>query len=399
LRIYNKKIIFATYLTPKMNYILFDGDRRDALLPFTLTRPIAEIRVGILTIRQKWEHYLKKSISTITEDYLSEKFPKTETQQNILINSNFLPNETLVRQILNLTENQIITQNNRIIAFYTENTQEKHNFDLYNSIEFSHKCLTIDNTWDIFKKNAEAIQADFEMLTQGRKSQPIPTSVNAIAPENIFIEKGAKLEFVTLNASTGVIYVGKNSEIMENSVIRGPFVLGEGAQIKMGTKIYGATTIGNHSRVGGEISNSVMMEYSNKAHDGFLGNSVIGQWCNLGAGTNNSNLKNNYQKIKLWSYSTKKFEKTELQFCGLMMGDHSKCAINTMFNTGTVVGVSANVFGDGFPSKFIDSFIWGKTNDYQIDKAIETARIVMNRRNKKFTEEDEKIFKYILENR
>jgi len=382
-----------------MNYILFDGDRRDALLPFTLTRAVAEIRVGILTIRQKWEHHLKSSVSTITEDYLSEKFPKTETEQNVLINSSFLPNEALVEQILNLTENQAIIQNNRIIAFYTQNTKKKYNFDLYKQREFEHKCLTIDNPWDIFQKNTEAIQTDFKLLTYGRKSQSIPKSVNVIAPENIFIEEGAKLAFVTLNASTGVIYIGKNSEIMENSVIRGPLALGEGAQIKMGAKIYGATTIGNHSKVAGEISNSVVMGYSNKAHNGFLGNSVIGQWCNIGAGTNNSNLKNNYQEIKLWNYSTKNFEKTGLQFCGLMMGDHSKCAINTMFNTGTVVGVSANVFGDGFPSKFIDSFTWGRTNNYQIDRAIETAKIVMNRRKKKLSKEDEKILRYIFENR
>jgi len=385
-----------------MNYILFDGDRRDALLPFTLMRPVAEIRVGILTIRQKWEHYLKNAISTITEDYLSEKFAKIETEQNILINSSFLPNEALMQQILNLSENQVITQNNRIIAFYTQNIKKKYNFGSYKAIEFPHKCLTIDNTWDIFQKNADAIQTDFKLLTHGRKSQSIPKSVNAIAVENIFIEKGAKLEFVTLNASTGVIYIGRNSEIMENSVIRGPFALGEGAQIKMGTKIYGATTVGNHSKIGGEISNSVLMEYSNKAHDGFLGNSVIGQWCNIGAGTSNSNLKNNYQEIKLWNYSTKNFEKTGLQFCGLMMGDHSKCAINTMFNTGTVVGASANIFGNDFPSKFIPSFTWGGTSklvDYQIDKALETAKIVMNRRNKKFSKEDEKIFRHVFENR
>jgi len=385
-----------------MNYILFDGDRRNALLPFTLTRPVAEIRVGILTIRQKWEYCLKSSISTITEDYLAGKFSKVETQQNILINSSFLPNEALIEQILNITENQVITQNNRIVAFYTENITHTHKFDLYKSIEFPYKCLTIDNIWDIFQKNADAIQTDFELLTRGRKSQPIPKSINVITPENIFIEEGAKMEYVTINASTGVVYIGKNSEIMENSVIRGPFALGEQAQIKMGTKIYGATTIGDQSRIGGEVSNSVIMGYSNKAHNGFLGNSVIGQWCNLGAGTNNSNLKNNYQEVKLWNYSTKNFEKTGLQFCGLMMGDHSKCAINTKFNTGTVVGVSANIFGNDFPSKFIPSFSWcgaSKIMDYQIDKAIETARMVVNRRNKKLTEEDEKIFRYIFENR
>ncbi len=383
-----------------MNYILFDGNRRNALLPFTYTKPVADLRIGILTIREKWESYLGNTTTTITEDYLSEKFPMVEAEENILINSSFLPNQKLVELVLNLKENQAIIKNDEIIAFYTKDTQEEVDFDSYELIDFEYECLTVENTWDIFSKNDKAIREDFELLTQDRKSQPIPKSVNVIAPENIFIEEGAKLEFVTLNASNGVIYIGKNSEIMEGSVIRGPFALGEGAQVKLASKIYGATTVGPHCRVGGEVNNSVLMGYSNKGHDGFLGNSVLGEWCNIGADSNNSNLKNNYEEVKLWSYETEKFEKTGLQFCGLMMGDHSKCGINTMFNTGTVVGVSANIFGSGFPRNFIPSFAWGGASgftNYLTSKALQTAKIVMDRRHIELTEEDVKIMEHIFE--
>lgn len=383
-----------------MNYILFDGNRRNALLPFTYTRPVADIRIGILTIREKWEYYLGNTTTTITEDYLSDKYPMVEAEENILINSSYLPNEELVELISNLEENQAIVKGDDIIAFFTKDTQEEVDFDSYELIEFEYDCLTVENTWDIFQKNDKAIKDDFEILTRDRRSQPIPKSVNVIAPENIFIEEGAKLEFVTLNASTGVIYIGKNAEIMEGSVIRGPFALGEEAQVKLATKIYGATTVGPHCRVGGEVNNSVMMGYSNKGHDGFLGNSVLGEWCNIGADSNNSNLKNNYEEVKLWSYETEKFEKTGLQFCGLMMGDHSKCGINTMFNTGTVVGVSANIFGSGFPRNFIPSFSWGGASgftNYLPSKAIQTARIVMSRRHVELSEQDIKILEHIFE--
>jgi len=383
-----------------MNYVLFDGNRRNALLPFTYTRPVADIRIGILTIREKWEFFLKTHTSTITENYLAEKFPHVQSKDNILINSSFLPNEGLVKQILNLKENQVIVKDNKTIAFRTKNAQKDIDFSLYEQVEFTHKCLTIENTWDIFTKNNKAIESDFNLITKGKTSQPIPKSVNAIARENIFIEEGAKLEFVTLNASTGVIYIGKNSEIMENSAIRGPFALGENAQIKMGTKIYGATTVGKNCKVGGEVSNSVFMGNSNKGHDGFLGNSILGEWCNIGAGTNSSNLKNNYQKVKLWNYSIESFEKTELQFCGLIMGDHSKCGINTMFNTATSVGVSANIFGSDFPSSFIPSFTWNgtsETNEYLLEKAIQTVQIAMSRRGESLSEQDIKILKHIFE--
>ena len=383
-----------------MNYILFDGTVRNALLPFTFTRPVADIRVGILTIREKWEKYLGYTTTTLTEEYLMEKYPMVEMEENIMINASFLPNEVLVEMVQGLEENQAIICGDDVIAFYTKDTQEEVDFDTYEVIEYTEDCLRIENPWDIFQKNDTALREDFELLTEDRKSQPIPASVSAIAPENIFIEEGAKLEYVILNASTGPIYIGKNAEIMEGSVIRGPFALCEEAQVKMGAKIYGATTVGPHSRIGGEVSNSVLFAYSNKGHDGFLGNSVLGEWCNLGADTNNSNLKNNYEEVKLWSYEKERFVKTGLQFCGLMMGDHSKCGINTMFNTGTVVGVSANIFGSGFPRNFIPSFSWGGAQGmttYMTNKAFETARIVMSRRKVEFTEQDAAILEHVFE--
>ena len=383
-----------------MNYILFDGTVRNALLPFTFTRPVADIRVGILTIREKWEKYLGYTTTTLTEEYLMEKFPMVEMEANIMINASFFPNEIVVEMIRNLEPKQAIIAGEEIIAFYSNETQEEVDFDDYELIDYEEEILRIENTWDIFSKNDEAIREDFQLLTEDRHSQPIPKSVNVIAPENIFIEEGAKLEFVTLNASTGPIYIGKNAEIMEGSVIRGPFALCEYAQVKMSAKIYGATTVGPHSKVGGEVNNSVLFGYSNKGHDGFLGNSVLGEWCNIGADTNTSNLKNNYEEVRLWSYETESFARTGLQFCGLMMGDHSKCGIDTMFNTGTVVGVSANIFGSGFPRNFVPSFSWGGASGfttYLTKKAFEVAKVVMQRRQVAFSEQDAKILEHVFE--
>lgn len=383
-----------------MNYILFDGPSRKALLPFTFTRPVAEIRIGILTIREKWEKYLGVTTTTLTEDYLSGKFPMVEMEENVMINASFLPNDVLAELIRNLEPNQAILKGDTVVAFYTQSTQEEVDFDHYEIIDYADDCLTVEHPWDIFAKNDAALREDFDLVTEGRKSQPIPASVNVISAENIFIEEGAKLEFVTLNASTGPIYIGRNSEIMEGSVIRGPFALCESAQVKLATKVYGATTVGPECRIGGEVNNSVLFGYSNKGHDGFLGNSVLGEWCNIGADSNNSNLKNNYEPVKLWNYETGGFEKTGLQFCGLMMGDHSKCGINTMFNTGTVVGVSANIFGSGFPRNFVPSFSWGGASGfttYMTKKAFETARIVMSRRHVEFTDEDAKILEHVFE--
>jgi UDP-N-acetylglucosamine diphosphorylase/glucosamine-1-phosphate N-acetyltransferase len=383
-----------------MNYILFDGPSRTALLPFTFTRPVADILIGILTIRQKWELYLGSTTTTLTEEYLSEKYPMVEMEQNVMINASFLPNQTLVEMIQNLESNQAIFKGDEVIAFYTNDEQEQVDFDTYEIIDYSEDSLTVQNTWDIFAKNDAALRADFKLVTQDRKSQPIPKSVNVIAPENIFIEEGAKLEFVTLNASTGPIYIGKDAEIMEGSVIRGPFALCEGAGVKLATKVYGATTVGPYSKIGGEVNNSVLFAYSNKGHDGFLGNSVLGEWCNIGADSNNSNLKNNYEEVKLWSYETEGFAKTGLQFCGLIMGDHSKCGINTMFNTGTVIGVSANIFGSGFPRNFVPSFSWGGAagfTTYTTSKAFATAKLVMSRRNVEFDDQEQTILEHVFE--
>lgn len=383
-----------------MNYILFDGPARNALLPFTFTRPVADILIGIMTIRQKWEMYLGSTTTTITEDYLSQKFPMVEMEENVMINASFLPNTILAEMVSNLQTNQAIFKGDEVIAFYTSEDQDEVDFDTYEIFEYTEDCLKVQHTWDIFSNNDAAIREDFALLTEGRKSQPIPKSVNTIAKENIFIEEGATLEFVTLNASTGPIYIGKNSLIMEGSLIRGPFALCEEAVVKMAAKIYGATTVGPYSKIGGEVNNSVLFAYSNKGHDGFLGNAVLGEWCNIGADSNNSNLKNNYEEVKLWSYETEGFAKTGLQFCGLMMGDHSKCGINTMFNTGTVVGVSANIFGSGFPRNFVPSFSWGGAagfTTYLTKKAFETARLVMSRRNIDFDETEAKILEHVFE--
>ncbi|MBE0393108.1 UDP-N-acetylglucosamine diphosphorylase/glucosamine-1-phosphate N-acetyltransferase [Flavobacterium sp. 7E] len=383
-----------------MNYILFDGPSRNALLPFTFTKPVADILIGIVTIRQKWEMHLGSTTTTLTEEYLSDKYPMVELEQNVMINASFLPTTELVDLITDLQERQAIFKGEEVVAFFSNDEQEQVDFDDYEIIEFEGEVITINHPSDIFSKNSDAIHQDFEFLTADRVSQPIPESVNVISPENIFIEAGAKLEFVTLNASTGPIYIGNDAEIMEGSVIRGPFALCDHAVVKLATKIYGATTVGPHSRVGGEVNNSVISAFSNKGHDGFLGNSVLGEWCNIGADSNNSNLKNNYEEVKLWSYETEGFAKTGLQFCGLMMGDHSKCGINTMFNTGTVVGVSANIFGSGFPRNFVPSFSWGGASGfstYITKKAFQTAKIVMSRRNVDFDEQEAAILEHVFE--
>ena len=383
-----------------MNYILFDGSARSQLLPFTYTRPVADLRVGILTIREKWEKMLEYTTSSVTEDYLVDKFPMVEFNDNIFINASIIPSENIVKMIKSLTENNAIFLDNEPLAFFAKKDQEV-NFDTYNLTDYSFKdIIKIENTWDIFKLNGEAIDRDFQLLTSGRDSQPIPDSVVVFNEQQIFIEEGAVLPLCSLNATEGPIYIGKDSEIMEGALIRGPFALCNNATVKMGAKIYGPTTIGPHSKIGGEINNCVIFGYSNKGHDGFLGNSVLGEWCNLGADTNNSNLKNNYAEVRLWDYETERFAKTGLQFCGLMMGDHSKCGINTMFNTGTVIGVSANVFGSGFPRNFIPSYSWGGYSGmmtYKTNKAFEVAKVVMERRNESFTAVDRQILEHIFE--
>jgi UDP-N-acetylglucosamine diphosphorylase/glucosamine-1-phosphate N-acetyltransferase len=383
-----------------MNYILFDSDVRKSLLPFTYTRPVADIRIGVLTIREKWEKFLGFTTTSITEEYLENKYPMVELDKNILINASFLPTKNLVKQVSNLSNNQAIFKDDQVIAFFTSDTQEHVDFNSYEQLEFKEEVLQIKNTWDIFSLNDKAIKADFDLLTEGRTSQPIPNGVHTIQEENIFIEKGAIISYSSLNASKGPIYIGKDSEIMEGSLVRGPFALGENSILKMGTKVYGATSVGPFCKVGGEVNNSVLFGYSSKGHEGFLGNSVLGEWCNIGADSNTSNLKNNYAEVKLWNYQEERFTNTGLQFCGLMMGDHSKCGINTMFNTGTVIGVSANVFGSGFPRNFVSSFSWGGAagfTTYQIKKVFEVAKVVMKRRGIELTETDKKILLHVFD--
>lgn len=383
-----------------MNYILFDGAARKKLLPFTYTRPVAEIRIGILTIREKWETFLNSKTSTQTEAYLATKWPKNIESHNIFINAHYLPTQNLVKIVMGLKENEALFYEDEPIAyFYKEG--DVIDFENFAITQYSYTDLIkIENTWDIFSKNDLAIVADFILITKNRTSQPIPETSVAFNAQNIFIEEGAVLPLCSLNANEGPIYIGKNAEIMEGAMIRGPFALCEGATVKMAAKIYTGTTIGPFCKVGGEVSNSVLFGYSNKGHDGFLGNSILGEWCNLGADTNTSNLKNNYEPVRLWNYETENFAKTGLQFCGLMMGDHSKCGINTMFNTGTVVGVSANIFGSGFPRNFIPSFSWGGASGvttYITNKAFETAKIVMARRKIEFTSEDEQILNHVFQ--
>ncbi|MBL7473126.1 GlmU family protein [Robertkochia sediminum] len=383
-----------------MNYILFDGPVRNSLLPFTFTRPVADIRVGVRTIREKWEAYLGSTTTTVTEDYLTDLFPMVEMDANVLINASFLPDEELVALIKALGPGEAVFADDEVIAFYTTGDQEEVDLESYKVLEYSGSALRIEHTWDIFSKNGEAIKDDYEWLTRDRKSAPLSDTNTVIAPENIFIEEGTKVECAILNASTGPIYIGKDAEVMEGSMIRGPFALGENSTVKMGAKIYGPTSTGPYCKIGGELNNVVLFGYSNKGHDGFLGNSVLGEWCNIGADSNNSNLKNNYAPVRLWDYESRRFAHTGLQFCGLMMGDHSKCGINTMFNTGTVIGVSANIFGSGFPRNFIPSFSWGGAagfTTFKPEKAFEAAEAMMQRRGLSLSEEEKTMLSEVFE--
>lgn len=381
--------------------LVFFEENRNAFLPLVFTKPLAKIRIGILTIEEKWKTYFNKKNTTIfyiTADYLSNKFKKiNQNNEAIYINAQFLPTPELVAFITNeLNTNEALVVNQTlVVAKCNSATFLAQNFETIIDIT-DFKLIELTNCTDIFTKNHQAIEQDFELLTANRTSAKVSSS-NTIIGSTIFIEKGAKVEAAVLNSAEGPIYIAKDAEIMEGCLIRGPFALCEHATLKMGTKIYGGTTIGPHSKVGGEVSNSIVQGFSNKGHDGFLGNSVIGEWCNLGADTNNSNLKNNYGEVKLWSYETQKLEPTGLQFCGLIMGDHSKCGINTMFNTGTVVGVFATIFGGGFQPKFIPSFSWGENATFQLNKAFEVAEKVMERRNIPLLEEDKAILTAIFE--
>ncbi len=391
---------FYTYQTTAMNYILSDGPQRTSLLPFTFTRPVAEIRIGILTIKEKWEKYLDTSVSYLTEKYLSEKYPMVDVEDNIIIIASFLPSQQLLKAIQDLKQGEAIFLEEKAVAYRTKNAKEEFDSSMYTVVNYTEDIFSVDFTWDIFSKNGEALQADFDLITKGRKSAPISDTNRLIAPENIFLEEGAKVEHSILNASKGPIYIGRNAEIWEGCLVRGALALCENAVVKMGAKMYGPTTIGPYGKVCGEVNNSVIFGYSSKGHDGYLGNAVLGEWCNIGADSNNSNLKNNYAKVRLWNYATEKFDHTGLQFCGLMMGDHSKTAINTMLNTGTVIGVNSNIYVPGFPRNFVPSFSWGGASGfttYMPKKAFEAAEVMMARRGVAFDEKEARILEHVFE--
>lgn len=386
-----------------MAIILFDDKAHLTLLPLTYTRPVANLRIGILTIAEKWGKYLRSDFSYHTQDYLSIKFPIKIEADNVLINGSVCPDADLLEAIDKLKTGEALRQSGKLIAVKLNESDAKSfdtnkNFD--REVEYTGSPEVITYPEDIFRKNAVELAKDFKLLTQGRTSSNI-SSTNVIIGNDFFAEEGATAECSTFNTTNGPIYLAANTDVWEGCHIRGGFALCNHSQVKMGAKIYGATTVGPFSRVGGEINNAVIWGYSSKGHEGFLGNSVLGEWCNIGADTNNSNLKNNYAEVKLWDYTTQRFRKTGLQFCGLIMADHAKCAINTMFNTGTVVGIGANIFGAGFPRNYVPDFSWGGAQGfetYSLKKMFETTEKVFERRdNRTFDETEQNILKTIFE--
>ena len=391
-----------------LNIILFDSDARNHLLPLTATRPMGELRLGILTLREKWERRLNASVSYITQEYLQEKYPIRIEDENLIVNGSILPTDALCERIEQIGMNEALLHNGELLAarldeaqfeslIEDEEVRELQGAELDNNIAITQ----VRRLWELTQMNDQAIASDFALLTRGRQSHPVSPTNNVLDARNVFLEADVKMEFCTLNAVNGPIYIGRGAEIMEGSVLRGPVAIGAEAIVKMGTRIYGPTTIGPGCRAGGEISRSILLANSNKAHDGYLGDSVLGEWCNIGADTNTSNLKNNYSEIKLWDYEPERFVNTGVQFCGLIMGDHAKCGINTMFNTGTVVGVFANVFGAGYPRNFVPDFAWGGVESgyrtYRFSDACETAERVMARRNLAFNELDKAILFHVYD--
>lgn len=382
-----------------MNYILFDDQLiKSNLLPLTFTRPVAEIRFGIRTMREKWEAYLNSKTSTLTESYLDAKFPLVKGEENILINAAVCPSVELVNEINSLQSEQLLVKGDKVIAMRTNLANLEADTEIVDTVETKCELFGFTVVTDLFMLLDKALRQDFVDITKGRKSQKLSESNRVIGAENIFIEEGAIVELAIINASYGPVYIAKDAEVMEGAVIRGPISLGEHSQIKMAAKIYGPSSFGPYVKVGGEVNNSVILGHSNKGHDGFMGQSVLGEWCNIGADTNVSNLKNTYETVKLWNYSAESFVNTGLQFCGLVMGDHSKTGINTMLNTGTVVGVFSNIFGSGYPRNFISSFNWGGPSGfkkYNFDKALKVAEIVYSRRGMKFTDVDANILETV----
>lgn len=387
-----------------MQHILFDPSWKNSLLPLAYTRPVAAFRVGILTIREKWEHLLEASCSHLVDDYLSKKFPLNTEAENLMINGSVCPSEEMAAQIAELGQNGSLWKDDLLIAAKTDDLNAQQFspaiVDKDASVQYVGPDFTvIRHLWDIFRYAGFEIDNDLRHVMKLRSIDELDKT-NTIIGDQFYIDPTAEIAGATLNASTGPIYIGPDAEVMEGAMIRGPFALGDHSTVKMGAKIYGPTSIGPWCKVGGEVNNAVFFGYSNKAHDGFLGNAVIGEWCNLGADTNNSNLKNNYAEVKLWNYELEHFENTGLQFCGLIMADHSKTGINTMLNTGTVIGVSANIYGSGFPRNFIPSFSWGgasKMTTYKLERAFKVCEAVMKRREVDFSDMDKEILSHIFD--
>lgn len=374
-----------------MKILLHDNDLHLRFAPLTLTRPLGNLRMGILTNDERWKCLIADcQVYFHTEKYLQTKFPATDLA-DLTVNAAVIPTKELAEAALKLNAGDELTYQGKWIVRKGNTVQ--------NTVAYEGELVVLENRWDLFQQNGTVLKADFILLTNEKKSQPISGSNTIIGDvSQIFLEEGASVEASILNTKEGPIYIGKNAEIMEGSIVRGPLALCESAGLKLGTKVYGPTTLGPHCKVGGEVNNVIFQAYSNKGHDGFLGNSVIGEWCNLGADTNCSNLKNNYSNVSAYSYETGLMEKTTVQFMGLIMGDHSKSGINTMFNTATVVGVSANIYGAGFPEKQIDSFTWGGADglvSFKLDKAIEVAKAMMSRRKVEFTAGDQAIFEHL----
>ncbi len=378
-----------------MNYILSDNGLHLRFAPFTLTRPLGTIRMGIMTNEERIQLFDKQAnVFFDTEEYLTTKFPSGKGLTDaVTINAQVILTASLMEKIQSLKEGERLQKEDQWIAQRGEQAMSH--------LMLEEEFVFLEERWDIYLKNDVVLKVDFEWITKGRTTQQISATNTVIGNVNqIFLEEGAQMEACILNTTSGPIYLAKEAEIMEGSVVRGGLALGEGATLKLATKVYGATTLGPHCKVGGEVNNVVFQAYSNKGHDGFLGNSVIGEWCNLGADTNSSNLKNNYSPVATYSYESQTIETTNIQFMGIMMGDHSKCGINTMFNTATVCGVSCNIFGGDFPPKFIPSFSWGGANGFErfdLQKTMQVAQAMMSRRHVGFTEGDQVIFEKLFE--
>lgn len=382
-----------------MQIVLFDNDIwRQRTYPLSLTRPVSNLRIGILTINEKWENWLGLPVSYLTAFHLREKFPLELTESKILlINGNVLPDAELVERLDQLNPGEVLVGKEGFIALKSDSSILKSfvptQLKDFKPVYYLSSLNSVHHLEDIFLKNGEEIKKDFALITKGRTSAPL-SSTNTILGEQIFVEEGAVAECSTFNSLKGPIYLGRNSEIWEGCMVRGSFSLGEGSQLKMGTKVYSNVSIGPASRMAGELNTCVVWGNSAKGHDGYLGSSAIGEWCNWGAGTNCSNMKNNYKDIRLFNYETNSFRETGQAFCGLIMGDHSKCAINSTFNTGTVVGVSANIYGAGVLPSFIPDFSWGGADGftvYDLTKMQETAELVFQRRNRKFDDIEKRI--------